>query len=125
MKLTFTNDGIYGIDENGDFVCGKSTKYNIISVPDENGRSVSTDLFEYIGDRKVVDIAASGNALALVLDDGEIVVSGMKEPQPQLPEGENALTVSGGTRHFVLTTDQAGSTPGGRTTATSARFPKL
>ncbi len=106
VKLTFTNDGIYGIDENGDFVCGKSTKYNIISVPDENGRSVSTDLFEYIGDRKVVDIAASGNALALVLDDGEIVVSGMKEPQPQLPEGENALTVSGGTRHFVLTTDQ-------------------
>ena len=106
VKLTFTNDGIYGIDENGDFVCGKSTKYNIISVPDENGRSVSTDLFEYIGDRKVVDIAASGNALALVLDDGEIVVSGMKEPQPQLPEGKNALTVSGGTRHFVLTTDQ-------------------
>ena len=54
----------------------------------------------------MVDIAASGNALALVLDDGEIVVSGMKEPLPKLLEGENALTVSGGTRHFVLTTDQ-------------------
>ena len=106
VKLAFTNDGIYGIDENGSFVCGKSTKYNIISVPDESGRAVSTDLFEYIKDRKVVDIAASGNALALVLDDGEIVVSGMKEPRPELPEGENAVTVSGGTRHFVLTTDQ-------------------
>ncbi|WP_251207124.1 ABC transporter permease subunit [Acetatifactor aquisgranensis] len=106
VKLAFTNDGIYGIDENGSFVCGKSTKYNIISVPDESGRAVSTDLFEYIKDRKVVDIAASGNALALVLDDGEIVVSGMKEPLPELPEGENAVTVSGGTRHFVLTTDQ-------------------
>lgn len=68
VKLAFTNDGIYGIDENGSFVCGKSTKYNIISVPDESGRAVSTDLFEYIKDRKVVDIAASGNALALVLD---------------------------------------------------------
>ena len=105
-KLVFTNDGLYGIDANGTFVCGKSTKYNLISVTDENGRNVSTDIFEYIGERKVVDIAASGNALALVLDDGEIVVSGIKEPQPQLLEGENAVTVSGGTRHFVLTTDQ-------------------
>lgn len=106
VKLVFTNDGLYGIDENGTFVCGKSTKYNIISVPDENGRSVSTDLFEYIGERKVVDIAATGNALALVLDDGEIVVSGMKESLPEVPEGEKVVSVSGGTRHFVLTTDQ-------------------
>lgn len=106
VKLVFTNDGLYGIDENGTFVCGKSTKYNIISVPDENGRNVSTDLFEYIGERKVVDIAATGNALALVLDDGEIVVSGMKESLPELLEGEKVVSVSGGTRHFVLTTDQ-------------------
>lgn len=106
VKIVFTNDGIYGIDENGSFVCGKSTKYNIISVQDENGRNVSTDLFEYIGERKVVDIAATGNALALVLDDGEIVVSGMKESVPELQDGEKVVSVSGGTRHFVLITDQ-------------------
>lgn len=105
-KIVFTNDGIYGIDEHGDFVYGKSAKYNVISVPDENGKNVTADLIEYIGKRDVVDIAATGNALALVLDDGEIVVSGMKDPLPTLQEGEEAIAVSGGTRHFAMLTDQ-------------------
>lgn len=106
QKLVFTNDGIYGIDANGDFVYGKSTKFNTIQVPDENGRNVTTDLIEYIGDRKVEDIAATGGALALVLDDGEIVVSGMKDPMPTLQPDEEAVAVSGGTRHFTLLTDK-------------------
>lgn len=106
VKLAFTNDGLYGIDENGTFVCGKSTKYNVITVQDENGNNVTKDLFEYIGERRVVDIAAAGNALALVTDDGEIIVSGMKEALPEFPEGERAVAVSGGTRHFVLITDR-------------------
>ena len=105
-KIVFTNDGIYGIDEHGDFVYGKSAKYNVISVPDESGKNVTADLIEYIGERDVVDIAATGNALALVLDDGEIVVSGMKDPLPTLQEGEEAIAVSGGTRHFAMLTDQ-------------------
>ncbi len=105
-KIVFTNDGIYGIDEHGDFVYGKSTKYNVITVPDENGKNVATDLLEYLGDRKVVDIAATGNALALVTDDGEIIVSGMKDPLPQLLEDEDAVAVSGGTRHFAMLTDK-------------------
>ena len=106
VKLTFTNDGIYGIDENGDFVCGKSTKYNIVTVQDENGKNMTMDLFEYLGDRKLVDIAATGGALALVTDDGEIVMSGMKDPMPQLMDDEDAIAVSGGTRHFTLLTDK-------------------
>ncbi len=106
QKLVFTNDGIYGIDANGDFVFGKSTKFNVIQVPDENGKNVTTDLIEYIGERKVEDIAATGGALALVLDDGEIVVSGMKEPMPELLPDEEAVAVSGGTRHFALLTDK-------------------
>lgn len=105
-KLVFTNDGIYGIDEHGDFVYGRSTKYNVIMIKDENGNNVTTDLIEYIGERDVVDIAATGGALALVLDDGEIIVSGMKDPLPVLEEGEEAIAVSGGTRHFAMLTDQ-------------------
>ena len=94
-KLAFTNDGIYGIDEHGAFVYGKSTKFNTISTTDENGKVTTFDLIEYIGERKVEDIAATGNAIALVLDDGEIVVSGMKAPLPTLEEGEEAVSVSG------------------------------
>ena len=106
VKIVFTNEGIYGIDENGSFVCGKSSKFNFAVVQDENGKDVSVDLFEYVGERKVVDIAATGDALALVLEDGEILVSGMKEKLPQMQEGEKAVSVSAGTRHFVLVTDQ-------------------
>ena len=84
-KIVFTNDGIYGIDEFGDFVYGK---------------------FEYLGERKLVDIAATGGALALVTDDGEIIMSGMKDPMPQLMDDEDAIAVSGGTRHFSLLTDK-------------------
>ena len=105
-KLAFTNDGIYGIDEHGAFVYGKSTKFNTISSTDETGKVTTVDLIEYIGERKVEDIAATGNAIALVLDDGEIVVSGMKDPLPVLEEGEEAVAVSGGTRHFTMLTDK-------------------
>lgn len=105
-KLVFTNDGIYGIDEHGSFVYGKSTKYNVISMQDENGVPKSVDLIEYLGERKVVDIASTGGALALVTDDGEIIVSGMKDPLPELQPGEEAIAVSGGTRHFALLTDK-------------------
>lgn len=105
-KVVFTNDGIYGIDEAGAFVSGKSTKFDTIQVPDENGRSKQMDIREYIGERKVVDIAATGDALALVLDDGEIVVSGMKEKMPEIPADDDVVKVSGGTRHFTLVTEQ-------------------
>lgn len=106
VKIVFTNDGIYGIDEDGAFVSGKSTKFDLITIKDENGYNKTVDIYEYIGERKVVDIAATGSALALVTEDGEIIVSGMKEALPELLEGESAVAVSGGTRHFTLLTDQ-------------------
>jgi len=105
-KIVFTNDAIYAIDEAGSFVPGKSTKFNSITVADENGNNVTRDVFEYIGDRQVVDIAATGSALALVTDDGEYIVAGMKEKLPEIPEGEEVVAVSAGTRHFTLVTDQ-------------------
>lgn len=106
VKIVFTNDGIYGIDEDGAFVSGKSTKFDLVTIKDENGYNKTVDIYEYIGERKVVDIAATGSALALVTEDGEIIVSGMKEALPELLEGESAVAVSGGTRHFTLLTDQ-------------------
>ena len=70
VKLAFTNDGLYGIDEDGNFVPGKSSKFNTITIQDENGQNKVVDIFEYIGNRKIVDIAATGGAIALVTDDG-------------------------------------------------------
>ena len=41
VKLAFTNDGLYGIDEDGNFVPGKSSKFNTITIQDENGQKMS------------------------------------------------------------------------------------
>lgn len=106
VKLAFTNDGLYGIDENGAFVAGKSTKFNSITVTNEDGTKSVVDIYEYIGERKIVDIAATGSAVALVTDDGELIVAGMKDAIPVIPEGDSIKTVSGGTRHFSLVTEQ-------------------
>lgn len=106
VKVAFTTDGIYGIDENGVFVPGKSTKFNTVTVTDEKGAVTTTSLEELINGRKLVDIAATGNALALVTEDGDVIVSGMKTPVPTIPEGDEVKQVSAGTRHFVLVTEQ-------------------
>lgn len=106
VKLAFTNDGLYGIDENGAFVSGKSSKFNSITVTGDDGQNRTVDIYEYIGDRKLVDIAATGSAVALVTDDGEVIVAGMKEAAPVIPEGDSIRSVSAGTRHFTLVTEQ-------------------
>ena len=106
VKLAFTNDGLYGIDQNGAFVSGKSSKFDTITIQDENGQNKAVDLYEYIGSRKLVDIAATGGAVALVTDDGELIVAGMRESAPVIPEGDSIKSVSAGTRHFTLVTEQ-------------------
>lgn len=106
VKLAFTNDCLYGIDENGLFVSGKSTKFDTMVVTNETGKTVTTTLQDVIAGRKIVDIAATGSAIALVTEDGEVIVSGMKETAPVIPEGDKVKQVSAGTRHFSLVTQQ-------------------
>lgn len=105
-KIVFTNDGIYAIDVNGVFVPGKSTKFNTIMVTGESGASTTIDISDLIAGRKLVDIAATGNALALVTEDGDVIVSGMSAPLPEIPEYDDIQNVSAGTRHFTLLTEQ-------------------
>lgn len=98
VKLAFTNDGIYGIDENGKFVRGRSTKFDYINA------DLSVD--DAIGNRKCVDIAATGTSIALLLDDGDIVIAGMKDPLPTVAEGDKIVSISAGTRHYTAVTEQ-------------------
>lgn len=97
-KIAFTNDGIYAISESGKFISGKSTKFDILSD--------LTPIEEAIGNRKCVDIASTGTSIALLLDDGEIILSGMTDPLPEIPEGDKVVSVSGGTRHYTALTEQ-------------------
>lgn len=97
-KIVFTNDGIYGIDENGKFVRGKSTKFDYISA------DLTVD--QKIGNRKCVDIAATDTSIALLLDDGDVILLGMKESVPAIAEGDRIVSLSSGTRHYTAVTEQ-------------------
>jgi len=68
------------------------------------------NLRAHLIDKKVVDIAATDNCYALILENGELIVFGADEHGekqiPMLPEGAKYVSVTGGTRHFVAVSDQ-------------------
>ncbi len=96
-KICFTNTNLFAITEDGEFVVGKNKQYDLY-----NGEST----WEHIGDRKVLDIAATGDSIALLLEDGEVMSMGAESKSPVIPDGETAVALSAGTRHFTLETDK-------------------
>lgn len=58
-KIVFTNTGMFGISKEGKFISGSSTKYENYEkvLPDKT--HITVLLSDYIGERKMVDIAAS------------------------------------------------------------------
>ncbi len=77
-----------------------------------NGSQDKVDLLEYIANsgQKVVDIAAANNSAAFLLENGEILVSGVtpngEDIVPAFAAGEKAITISGGQNHYTVLTDK-------------------
>lgn len=95
-EVCFTTTNMFAITKDGEFVTGKNNQY-------EYYNGVKTQ--EYIGDRKVIDIAATGDAISLLLEDSEIISLGTVNTPPEIPEGESVSAISAGSRHFSLVTD--------------------
>ena len=95
-ELCFTTTNMFAITQDGEFITGKNNQY-------EYYNGVKT--LEYIGDRKVVDIAATGDAISLLLEDSEIISLGTVKIPPEIPAGETVKAISAGSRHFSLVTD--------------------
>ncbi|MBE6599091.1 MAG: hypothetical protein E7638_06580, partial [Ruminococcaceae bacterium] len=108
-KVVFTQSLIVGITKDGEFVCGKTTAFDSYETADETGKTVLVNLWEYLGERKVVDIASNMSNACLLLEDGELVIVGASGDNskvlPVVPEGEKAVSVYGGARHYALITD--------------------
>ncbi len=104
-EIGFTNSGMFALTKDGNFIVGNSKKYDNYEIITEDGTTNVVNTFEYIGDRKVMDMATSGDSVVLLLEDGEIIVLGTASRAPVLPEGETVVSVSAGTRHFTLLTD--------------------
>ncbi|MBO5220845.1 MAG: ABC transporter permease subunit [Clostridia bacterium] len=95
-EVCFTTTNLFAITEDGKFVTGSNKQYEIY-------KGVPT--VDYIGSRKVVDIASTGDSIALLLDDGEILALGAISTLPEVPEGEILKTIEAGARHFAATTE--------------------
>ncbi len=96
-EVCFTTTNIFGVTTDGKFITGSNKQYDLY-----NGQSTA----EYIGERKVVDIASTGDSIALLLEDGEIISLGSLKSSPELPEGEKVAAIEAGARHFILVTDK-------------------
>lgn len=95
--ICFTTTNIFGISTEGKFITGNNKQY-------EYYNGINTQ--EYIGNRKCVDIAATGDSIAILLDDGEVISLGTIKTSPEIPEDDAVKAIDAGTRHFVLTTEQ-------------------
>lgn len=104
-QIAFTNTGLYGISTDGKFVTGDNVTFENHTVTDENGVDRVVVTQDYIGSRKVISLAATCDSVAIVLEDGELLVLGKAGNAPALEAGEKAVSVSAGSRHFTLLTD--------------------
>ncbi len=77
-----------------------------------NGSKDKVSLIEYIANsgKKVVDIAAANNSAAFLLENGDILVSGVapngEDNVPAFASGEKAVSISGGQNHYSALTDK-------------------
>lgn len=109
QKVAFSN--YYGIMlmQDGSVSGGQSLTFNMVSAYSTAEGDIK-NLRTFLSDKKAVDIAATNNCYAIVLEDGGIVAFGAAEygekNVPAAPEGEKYVSIMGGTRHFVATTDK-------------------
>lgn len=101
-RILFTNAAAVGLKTDGTLELGGSENFTA-SVSSKKGAVGA--LNAYTAGRKVVQIATDNKCVAVVLEDGETVVSGAfengEDKIPTLADGEYFTQINGGSRHFV------------------------
>ncbi len=105
-KAVFTNSAMIALKTDGTVTSGNEELFTA-TVGSKRGRQSS--LSACLAGRKVVELTADNKCIALLTEDGELVVSGAfengEDSLPTLAEGEYFLSLDGGTRHFVGVTN--------------------
>ena len=103
QKIVFTNTAAVGLTKDGKLL-GVERFYSAVGTVAGEMESLE----KYLEDKTAIDIAATNKCLAIVLDSGELLVSGAAEhgekTLPTFLDGEKITCIDGGTRHFVATT---------------------
>ncbi len=108
-KVVFLQSLIVGITQDGKFVCGKTSAFDSYEIINANGAAALTNLWDFLDDHKVVDIASNMTNACLLLEDGSLLIVGASGDNsraiPTIPDGETVTAVYGGARHYALLTD--------------------
>ena len=101
-KVAFSNYYAILLRQDGTVTGGQTLTFNMQTVYSNKDGQIK-NLRSYMKDRTVLDIAATNNCYAFVMDDGSVVVFGAAEygekDVPAIPE--KVVEINAGTRHFV------------------------
>ena len=84
--------------------------FGTLEIDNGDGTHSFVAIEDYIGNRKVVDIATTKSGIAVLLEDGDLVVSGnittsnTRVERPVLSEEEKILQIAGGAKHLSILT---------------------
>lgn len=109
QKVALSNYYAIVLMEDGTVSGGSTLSFNRKSAYSSTEGKID-NLKSYLEGKKVVDIAATNNVYALVMEDGSVVVTGAFEYDenkfPAFGAGEKVVSVTAGTRHLVAITDK-------------------
>lgn len=104
QKVAFSNYYAIILREDGTVTGGQTLTFNMQSAYSNKDGQIK-NLRSYLKDRTVLDIAATNNCYAFIMDDGSLVVFGAAEyGERDIPAetlNEKMVSIQAGTRHFV------------------------
>ena len=105
-KIAFTNSAAVALLQDGSVYTGRESVFTS-AVSSKTGAQPS--LNGYLAGKAVKEIATTNKCLAVLLSNGELVVSGVfengEDKLPALPKDEYFIALDGGARHFVGVTN--------------------
>ncbi len=108
QKIAFSSYYAVILKQDGTVTGGRAYSFKMSAYSSTEGEI--KNLQTYMKEHKGVDLAATNNCFAVVMDDGSIVAFGAAEygekDVPAAPAGEKFVSVTAGTRHFVALTDK-------------------
>ena len=108
-KISFTNSAVVALKKDGTVDTGSEPVF-ASCISSKNGRQA--DFNAYLVGRNVIDLATSGKCVAVVTDEGELIVAGAfengEDELPAFEQDERIRSLRGGTRHFVGITERGG-----------------
>ncbi len=108
QQIAFSSYYAIVLKQDGSVTGGRAYSFKMSAFSSSEGEI--KNLQTYLKNKKALDLAATNNCFAIVLEDGSIVAFGAAEygekNVPAAPAGEKFVSVTAGTRHFVALTDK-------------------